>query len=196
MLVNDFRTVTKLRRIVDGMGCDASEREDLLQEALIHLWMTQSRRPEQTVSWYLQSCRFHLQHYLARGRSVDSKKRCGNRSVLFAADDPFASDEQAIADFYYHEVQTSVDDDIRALSARLPSADQKMLEYLLNGLTLREAAAHLGISFPTALKRRRRMAELFKKLDRPPFLKVCLSKSVNGSHIVLRPSAGLGRPLR
>ena len=194
MLVNDFRTVAKLRGIVDGMVCDASERDDLLQEALVHLWVTQSRRPGQTTSWYLQSCRFHLQHYLARGRSVDSKKRGGNRSDVFATEDPLGLDEQAIAGCYDHAIQSSVDDDIRVLSARLPSADQKMLGYLLDGLTLREAATQLGISFPTALKRRRRMAELFKRLDHPPSLKVHVAGVVNGSHIVLRPSPRSGRP--
>src|SRR6266481_9825687 len=50
-------------------------RQDLLQEALIHLWLTEKRRPGQTKSWYLQSSRFHLLHYLASGRSVDSTKR-------------------------------------------------------------------------------------------------------------------------
>jgi len=188
MLVNDFRTVAKLRRIVDRMVCDASERDDVLQEALIHLWMTQSRRPGQTTSWYLQSCRFHLQHYLARGRSVDSKKRNGKRSDVFASDDPLGLDEPAIAGCQCHEAQSSVDDDIRVLSARLASADQKMLEYLLDFLALREAAAKLGISFPTALKRRRRIGEIFKRLDNPPLLKVRVSGVVNGNQIVLRAS--------
>jgi len=50
-------------------------RQDLLQEALIHLWLTETRRPCQTKSWYLQSSKFHLLHYLDSGRSVDSTKR-------------------------------------------------------------------------------------------------------------------------
>src|SRR5947209_4552850 len=50
-------------------------RQDLLQEALIHLWLTETRRPGQTRSWYLQSTKFRLLHYLASGRSVDSTKR-------------------------------------------------------------------------------------------------------------------------
>src|ERR1043166_6888258 len=50
-------------------------REDLLQEAMIHLWLTETRRPGQTRSWYMQSCRFHLQHYLNSGRRIDSATR-------------------------------------------------------------------------------------------------------------------------
>src|SRR5258708_38767198 len=60
-----------IRRITD----DLELRDDLLQEALLHLWQAQARRPNQTQSWYLQSCKFRLQHYLATGRSVDSAKR-------------------------------------------------------------------------------------------------------------------------
>src|SRR2546425_6219683 len=61
---------------------NAALREDLLQEATVHLWLTEIRRPGQTRSWYLQSCRFHLQHYLNSGRSIDSAKRWRDQLVL------------------------------------------------------------------------------------------------------------------
>src|SRR6185436_4097236 len=57
------------------MTPNAALQEDMLQEAMVHLWLTETRRPGQTRSWYLQSCRFHLQHYLNCGRSIDSAKR-------------------------------------------------------------------------------------------------------------------------
>src|SRR5436190_17355315 len=70
---------TSLRESLDQMirrlTPNVALREDLLQEAMIHLWLTETRRPGQTRSWYLQSCRFHLQHYLNCGRSIDSAKR-------------------------------------------------------------------------------------------------------------------------
>src|SRR5205807_1370735 len=71
-----------IRRITPNLAL----RDDLLQEALIHLWLTEARRPAQTRSWYLQSCKFHLLHYLASGRSVDSAKRRG--SQMHVMDDP------------------------------------------------------------------------------------------------------------
>src|SRR5512137_492946 len=82
MLVEEQATKDSLSRIVRQMVSNAALQEDLLQEALIHLWLMESHRPGQTRSWYLHSCRFHLQHYLASGRSVDSRKR-GNREVDF-----------------------------------------------------------------------------------------------------------------
>ena len=64
-----------LQRMIRRITPNLTLRDDLLQEALIHLWLTEARRPAQTRSWYLQSVKFHLLHYLASGRSVDSGKR-------------------------------------------------------------------------------------------------------------------------
>ena len=78
-----------LERLIHKTTTDSALYEDLLQEALVHLWLTERRRPGQTTSWYLQSCKFHLQHYLASGRSVDSTKRRSGQ-MQFAQD----SDEE------------------------------------------------------------------------------------------------------
>src|SRR6267142_2638164 len=75
MFVDELSTRDSLVRMVRKLTANAALREDLLQEALIHLWLTETRRPGQTRSWYRQSCKYHLLHYLASGRSVDSGKR-------------------------------------------------------------------------------------------------------------------------
>src|SRR5437773_1334287 len=75
MLVDDVAIRESLIRIIRKVTANGALRDDLLQEALIHLWLTEARRPGQTKSWYLQSCKYHLLHYLASGRSVDSGKR-------------------------------------------------------------------------------------------------------------------------
>src|SRR5882724_7407622 len=64
-----------LLHMIRRMTSNPTLRDDLLQEALIHFWLTESRRAGQTKSWYMQSSKFHLQHYLASGRSLDSNKR-------------------------------------------------------------------------------------------------------------------------
>src|SRR5882724_5200261 len=79
MFVDELSTRESLVRMVRRMTANLALREDLLQEALIHLWLTEARRPGQTKSWYLQSCKYHLLHYLASGRSVDSGKRRGGQ---------------------------------------------------------------------------------------------------------------------
>src|SRR6266571_4749171 len=72
LITEDASLRESLTQIIRGLTPNAALREDLLQEALIHLWLTETRRPSQTRSWYLQSSKFHLQQYLVSGRSVDS----------------------------------------------------------------------------------------------------------------------------
>ncbi len=75
MFVNELATRDSLARMIRRLTGNGALRDDLLQEALIHLWTMELARSGQTRSWYLQSCKYHLQHYLAGGRSVDSAKR-------------------------------------------------------------------------------------------------------------------------
>src|SRR5437016_13612798 len=75
LITEDAPLRESLTQIIRGLTPNAALREDLLQEAWIHLWLTETRRPGQTKSWYLQSAKFHVLHYLTSGRSVDSRKR-------------------------------------------------------------------------------------------------------------------------
>ena len=75
MYLDQPATREALLKIVRSITHHEALQDDLLQESLIHLWLMETRRPEQTKSWYLQSCKYHLLHYLSAGRSVDSAKR-------------------------------------------------------------------------------------------------------------------------
>jgi DNA-directed RNA polymerase specialized sigma24 family protein len=69
-------------RLVQCTTSNAALRDDLVQEALVRLWRVKARRTGQTKSWYLQSCKFRLRHYLSSGRSMDSgKRRAGQVSI-------------------------------------------------------------------------------------------------------------------
>src|ERR1051325_11088298 len=83
-----------LAQLIRRMTPNEALREDLLQEAMVHLWLTETRRPGQTRSWYLQSCRFHLQHYLNSGRSIDSAKRWRDQLPLIE----YAGDEDGVSE--------------------------------------------------------------------------------------------------
>src|SRR5689334_11740759 len=74
-LLDDVLLHESLRHIVAGFSGNPALQEDLIQESLVHLWKVEREKPGQSKSWYLQSCRFHLQHWLASGRSLDSPKR-------------------------------------------------------------------------------------------------------------------------
>src|SRR5215831_16288917 len=90
-LVEDEHVLDSLGKIVNSVPHEASWRDDLMQEALLHLWRSEQERPGQTTSWYLQGCRFRLQHYLGAGRSLDSTKRRLNRAFV-AGEGPTATE--------------------------------------------------------------------------------------------------------
>jgi len=167
MYLNECATRDALLKIIRTITQNEGLQEDLLQEALIHLWLMETRRPEQTKSWYLQSCKFHLLHYLSSGRSVDSAKRRKGRVVEAAADDWMEEIEPVDADA---AVFTSVcaQDLILLLGKHLSSPERAVLYCLADGLGAREIGRELGISHSMAIKHRRKIAALLTPLEKPP----------------------------
>jgi hypothetical protein len=128
--------------------------------------LMESRIPEagRTRSWYLQNCRFHVQHWLAAGRSLDSHKRArgGNRIALHG------TEEDSVLDVYHTNGElfeaVSVRDLVSTLNPLLKPQERTLLPGLAEGWVLREIASQCGISYPTALKYRRRIAALSCRL--------------------------------
>src|SRR4051812_14322795 len=98
MLYEDHGTRESLRKIVCRISRDPALNDDLMQEGIIHLWMIEASRPEQTSSWYLQSCQFHLLNYMQSGRSMDAAKRCARRAPLPPEDTETATIDFLISD--------------------------------------------------------------------------------------------------
>lgn len=162
MLIDDTRTRELLSRIVYRLSSEPAVRDDLVQEALVHLWLLEERRPGQRQSWYLQSCKFHLQNYISSGRSVDSPKRRSGRITISDNDgDEFLSayhDEGAVVG------QVSARDIFTVLCGRLTPFEQSILNHLAEGLGAREIAQRLEVTHPTVIKYRRRIAALTMQL--------------------------------
>src|SRR5258708_25185368 len=89
LLLEDDRIVQSLRGIVSRFSMDPTSQQDMLQECMLCLWEGESENPGRTVSWYLQRCRFHVQHWLVVGRSLDSPKRASaaNRITINSDDE-------------------------------------------------------------------------------------------------------------
>jgi DNA-directed RNA polymerase specialized sigma24 family protein len=153
--------------MVRRMTANLALREDLLQEALIHLWLTEARRPGQTKSWYLQSCEYHLLHYLASGRSVDSgKRRNGQLQPVHDSDqgDGFP-EEMDCGNSVFASV--SARDIISLLSPQLLPQEKAVLHCFADGLGPREIGRKLKMSHTMVIKHRRKIASLFNRLDLP-----------------------------
>jgi len=154
-----------LAQLVKRLTPNPTLREDLLQEALIHLWRIEARRPGQTRSWYLQSCRFHLQHYLSCGRSIDSAKRWRDQLPLAElSDDIAASGEQADSG---NSIFTCVSarEIMSLLIPHLSPQEQEVLVCLAEGLGAREIGRKLNVSHTMAIRHRRKIAMLLQRLD-------------------------------
>jgi DNA-binding CsgD family transcriptional regulator len=173
MLIEDLKMCESLRRIVNGFTGDPTLQQDMLQECLVCLWKIEAEKPGRTRSWYLQNCRFHVQHWLAAGRSLDSQKRAhaGNRFALHG------TEEDAVLDQFHTDGElfetVSVRDLVSTLTPQLRVAERTVLRGLAEGFILREIATQAGISYPTALKYRRRIAALASRLG------VCLPTSIS-----------------
>ncbi len=164
MLFEDTGMCKLLRGIVARFTADPMLQEDLMQECLFRLWRLERDEPDRTSSWYLQNCRFHLQHCLAAGRSVDSLKRAnGDKRV------PIDEDGDDLAAHGYHTNGELFElvvarDIVSTLSRHLTPNERSVLGGLAHGLLLQEIAAHLNVSYPTALKLRRKIAALTVRL--------------------------------
>src|SRR6266853_1583583 len=145
MFVDELSVRLSLVRLIRKLTGHAALREDLLQQALVHLWVTEIGRPGQTPSWYLQSCKFHMLHYLASGRSVDSAKRRAGQCQ--SADEPDGPngfiDEMDSGNSVFASV--SARDIISLLSPQLAQQERAVLNCFADGLGLREIGRRLKI---------------------------------------------------
>jgi len=166
MFVDEAPIRQSLARIIRKMTANGALREDLLQEALIHLWLTELARPAQTRSWYMQSCRYHLMHYLAAGRSVDSTKRRAGQ-LHFAEDseecDWLLNDDSGASVFGW----VSARDIMSLLTPHLHAQERAVLECFADGLRVREIGRKLDISHTMVIRHRRKIASLLKRLETP-----------------------------
>jgi DNA-directed RNA polymerase specialized sigma24 family protein len=161
MLVQDEGVREVLRRVVCSVSGETTLQDDLMQEALIHLWKMETTKPRRTLSWYLQSCWFHLHHWLAAGRSVDSPKRSIAENRL-PIDESLTPDLDTNGEAFD---RVCFDDLLLTLRNLVPHREIPVLDGLAHGLGLREICTVAHLSYPTALKYRRHLAAIVGTLD-------------------------------
>jgi len=171
MYLDDPSVKESLLRMTGSITPNFAFRQDLLQEAWVHLWLTETRRPGQTKSWYLQSAKFHVLHYLTSGRSVDSRKRWRGYSRL----DPDCEQPEEFPELVDPGdsvlSQVSARDIISLLSPHLSPCENAVLEGLADGLGVREIGRRLKISHTMVVRHRSKIASLLLKLEGPSFLR-------------------------
>ncbi len=163
-LIEDSAVLNLLGKIVNSLSPrEPSWRDDLMQEGLIQLWRSEQERPGQSTSWYLQGCRFRLQHYLDAGRSLDSCKR-RNQQVVADTDEANGPPEMLQTDSTTFD-EISARDLKCALSAWLKPSERAVLDCLAEGFHPTDIRRQLQLSQPTINKYRRKIAHLVAKLE-------------------------------
>lgn len=182
MLIDDSRTREVLSKIIYRLSTDPVVRQDLMQEALVHLWLLEERRPGQTQSWYLQGCKYHLQNHLGAGRSIDSPKRNGKR-VKISTDNEEEGDLASFVADNGDELfgQVSAEDLFTLLRGRLSPIEKVILNLLAQGMGAREIAQQLKVTHPTVIKYRRRIATIALRLGVPPLPKYSRRTALAGA---------------
>src|SRR5207249_11688150 len=111
--------------------------------------------------------RFHLQHYLNCGRSIDSAKRWRDQLPLNdPAEDEETSSEQGDSG---NSVFTCVSarEILSLLGPHLSVREQEVLNCLADGLGPREIGRKLKLSHTMVIRHRRKIASLFTRLELP-----------------------------
>jgi DNA-directed RNA polymerase specialized sigma24 family protein len=164
--VGRSKNYTTLIRVVATLTPDRALREDLLQEAVIHLWQLCHLRSGRSPSWYFKSCQLHLLNLLRKGRSIDSWKRKGRLGQPeLTTEDSSASD--GLHELMGHSVceesvfaQVSARDIFSSLCRWLEPRDRLILGHLVDGLNAREIASLLQVSHTAVFKRQCKIASV------------------------------------
>jgi DNA-directed RNA polymerase specialized sigma24 family protein len=161
VLIENPIMLQSLRRICARFVTDPTMQADMMQECLFHLWRTEREKPNQTRSWYLQSCRFHLQHCLSAGRSLDNPRRGDGEVVDGDGEHPALREYHTDGELFE---AICFQDTLSTLEGRLSKKQLKVLSGLVKGQTVSEIASASKLSYPTVLKYRNVIAALTAKL--------------------------------
>ena len=166
LLIDEPTVQRTLRRMIIRMEANHETREDMMQEALVHLCKKEQRHPGQSRSWYLHSVKFHLTHVKAAGRSLDSAKHRQAETTLCAENNagdelPVALDDGIMSEVNAHDI-------FSLLLSRLAPMDQSILKAMRDGLRIREIGVRLGVSHVFVLRHRRNIASLAVRLGISP----------------------------
>jgi RNA polymerase sigma factor (sigma-70 family) len=137
--------------------------QDLLQEALIHLWcdFQKGLLDDKTDSYILQGCYFHLKNYIRK--SQDSAIVLSLNSIM--EEDGSHLEEILIADNLasHDRVETLLL--IEAMGSGIGQRERDVLFFCLEGMTMREIGKRMGISHVSVVKIRNKIRERYQTLN-------------------------------
>src|ERR1043166_264220 len=154
---NDGRVARILRGVASRLAGDPEVQKELWQEMVLHLIRLQVDAPGQTRSWYIQGCKFRARNYLKLGCSIDSPKRAQG-AVAGTHDFDEVLDDLHHAHALDFRSQLMANDLAEQIRVRLSDVQQQILDLLMQGHGVREAARELGMSHTAVVKHRQKIA--------------------------------------
>ncbi len=167
MLAEEPAIHLKTRKLVQQLSAAPDQHDDLVQDALLHLWQTETQNPGQTLSWYCQSCCFHVQHQVDRGCSIDSPKRRHLKCPLGLESPEPLSEGEALATGNTPLEYCSALDVVEQIASRLDGKTRATFRFILLGYGVREVATRVGLSPAAIVKHRLRIASAAARLGIP-----------------------------
>lgn len=125
--------------------------EDLFQEALSHLWTDyrQGCLEDKTDSYILQGCYFYLKNYIRKNR---------DNVTILSFNNPVGEDGKSLEEFlttensdFFENLEGNMEIEITE-NNYLNEREKKILHFLLEGMSMREIGAKLGISHVMVMK--------------------------------------------
>ena len=138
----------KLKALAAHFEQNPADEEDLIQEVLLDILAQERQFAPHSRSWYLRRCLFRMRDAAKRGRSVDSRKRRGNRKYSVSGPGSCDGPHPEGATLSKAEVLSEIcaDDALCELRRVLAPAEWAVLGSRLRGLSVREACRELRMS--------------------------------------------------
>ena len=143
--------------------------DDLFQETLAYLWVAfqKGKLSDKTDSYILQGCYYHLKNYL---RKTVDKARLVSLHQLIDDEDAVLENILSVKD---SAVLDFLEDKLLVEKARLDDLTERekdVLDFCLEGMTMREIGQRIGISHVMVIKIKKRLRtklENFKRVSLP-----------------------------
>ncbi len=155
-----------LKRITQRLNGHHSyfDDDDLFQEALIHLWLNHKRGTlaDKTDSYILQGCYFHLRNYLRKvqDKAIVLSLNTGAGGDSSRLEDVLATDGAGV----FENLESSID--VEAGEAKyFTDREKTVLSLIMEGMSMREIGAKIGISHVMVLKIRNRIRDKYSQFN-------------------------------
>jgi len=163
--------VKQLQGIAARLTDDPQQQKNLMQEMFVHLVRVQTAEPGHALSWYLNSCEFHVRNHFKPGHGVEASRRDGysmphgevatDRVVVPGNGTRFVPEPVGPIEIQGELITNDV---LNLILPLLSDMRQRVLFLLMKGCGVREAARELGITHPAVIKHRKKIARIAREM--------------------------------